>query len=603
VIIVCGIAGQYCFKSEPDKNLVIRMSKILEHRGPDAEGTHFNKVIGLAHRRLSIIDLSKSADQPMYNEREDIVIVYNGELYNYLSLKSILLGYGHTFKTNSDTEVIIHAYEQWGINCLVKFHGMFAFAIWDDRKQVLFCARDRFGIKPLYYTFIGDSLLFASEIKALLADPNVGISPNNLELNIFLSSGILDHSNKTMFKNIYQIQPSCAFVANNFEIKHFKYCDLDISSKITSAVPDSDIAANINYLLNNSVKSHLQSDVPVGTCLSGGIDSTAIARIINLNHNMQNTFSAYFSDKRFSELNYIMAATENTTMHPFLIKPDPSELLKDLDSLIYYQDEPFGSLSIYAQYCVMKLAHGKVKVLLDGQGADELFGGYIAYQSNYIKEPIYKKKYIMALKELYGSLKHHLPFYKYAINQVITRNKRKDLLTSYQKIDRYKGKFNDMLYNELFVTNLPSLLHYEDRNSMKFSIEARVPYLDVDFSSYIASLPYNQKIRNGVTKFALRNAIKGIIPEIIRNRMDKMGFVTPEEEWMKYELSQFMFDILYSTSFKNRPYWNSDKVLKDYQEFVEGKTAYSNDIWRIVCTELWLRKFFDNRSTLFSGIL
>jgi asparagine synthase (glutamine-hydrolysing) len=207
------------------------------------------------------------------------------------------------------------------------------------------------------------------------------------------------------------------------------------------------------------------------------------------------------------------------------------------------------------------------------------------------------------LKELYGSLKHHLPFYKYAINQVITRNKRKDLLTSYQKIDRYKGKFNDMLYNELFVTNLPSLLHYEDRNSMKFSIEARVPYLDVDFSSYIASLPYDQKIRNGVTKFALRNAIKGIIPEIIRNRMDKMGFVTPEEEWMKYELSQFIFDILYSTSFKKRPYWNSDKVLKDYQEFIEGKTAYSNDIWRIVCTELWLRKFFDNRSTLFSGIL
>jgi asparagine synthase (glutamine-hydrolysing) len=275
----------------------------------------------------------------------------------------------------------------------------------------------------------------------------------------------------------------------------------------------------------------------------------------------------------------------------------------DIDHLIYTQDEPFGSLSIYAQYCVMKLAHGKVKVLLDGQGADELFGGYLAYQKNYISELIKKNYWLLALKEMLGSFRHHKYFYRYAIYQTLVRNKRKNLLTNYIKTHRYEGKFNTMLHNELFTTNLPSLLHFEDRNSMAFSIEARVPYLDTEFTNYIASLPYDQKIRNGVTKFALRNAIKGVIPERIRMRMDKMGFVTPEESWMKYELKDYIIDILYSTSFKNRGYWNSDKVIEDYQKFTEGKTNYSPEIWRIICTELWLRKFFDNRSTLFSGIL
>lgn len=266
------------------------------------------------------------------------------------------------------------------------------------------------------------------------------------------------------------------------------------------------------------------------------------------------------------------------------------------------QDEPFGSLSIYAQYCVMQLAQNKVKVLLDGQGADELFGGYLAYQKNYISDLIHKRKYTVACKEIIGSLRHHGSFYTYAAKQVFERNRRKRLLTHYIKTNRYGNDFTTLLHKELFITNLPALLHYEDRNSMAFSIEARVPYLDTEFTNYIASLPHDQKIRNGVTKFSLRNALKGIIPEEIRNRMDKMGFITPEESWMRYELKDYIMDILYSTSFKNRPYWDSDKVLSDYQKFVDGKSSYSPELWRIISVELWLRKFFDNRLTLFSGI-
>lgn len=600
---MCGIAGQYCFKGEPDRNLVINMSKILVHRGPDADGTYFSKTVGLTHRRLSIIDLSREANQPMFNENRSIVIVYNGELYNYLYLKELLIKSGHTFKTNSDTEVIIHAYEEWGINCLIRFNGMWAFALWDNKKQILFCARDRFGIKPFYYALINkESLIFASEIKALLAYPEIGKLPKDSTVKLFLSSGILDHSNATMFKGIYQILPSHAFIVTRQTIKHFRYCDLEINATIDS-VRDNLAAYNTMRLLKQAVNSHLMSDVPIGTCLSGGIDSSTIVKIINEKHRPQNTFSACFSDERFDESKYIRAVIRDTNIEPFYVEPDPNQLLKDIEHLIYIQDEPFGSLSIYAQYCVMRLAQSKCKVLLDGQGADELLGGYLAYQQNYIKNLIKQRKWIMAVKEIFGSLKHHHKFYYYALKQVLARGNRKHLLRNYIKTDRYGGTFEKLLYNEMFINNLPSLLHYEDRNSMAFSIEARVPYLEVELVNYISSLAHDQKIRNGVTKFVLRNAIKKLVPEEIRNRMDKMGFVTPEELWMRFELKDYIIDIIYSTSFKNRPYWNSERVLEDYQKFVDGKTSYSPEIWRIICTELWLRKFFDDRQNLFSGII
>jgi asparagine synthase (glutamine-hydrolysing) len=257
------------------------------------------------------------------------------------------------------------------------------------------------------------------------------------------------------------------------------------------------------------------------------------------------------------------------------------------------QDEPFGSLSIYAQYCVMRLAKKKVKVVLDGQGADELLGGYIAYQTSYIRGLLHSFHAVKALREIAGSLRIHRGFFRSASGQLLIRRTRRDLLTvRVPPLDRYSGNLDNVLRRELCSTNLPALLHYEDRNSMAFSIEARVPYLDVRLAEYIASLPLDQKIENGVTKIVLRKAVKGIIPESIRCRMDKMGFVTPEEIWMKDTLRPFVLDVLGSDSFRKRPYWHAESVVNDYQAFLDGRSAYSPEIWRIVCTELWLRKFF-----------
>lgn len=605
---MCGICGQYCIKGNPDKELIFKMSEILKHRGPDADGTYFNDEVGLAHRRLSIIDLSDNANQPMYNKSGTIALVFNGEIYNYKKLREELVELGHKFRTSSDTEVIIHAYEQWDKNCLMHLDGMWAFALWDDIKKLLFCARDRFGIKPFYYAIDNDTLIFASEIKALLANPNLGKNPNEVVLEYFLSSGIMDDSHLTMFEGIYQIPPSQGFIVNKFGLSRFQYYNLKVSPMISiSNKCDNTIGLDVLIKMYQSIYSHLQSDVPVGTCLSGGIDSSTIVKLISTISNAdtkQSTFSACFDDKRFDETDYIELITEDIgeeqKIDAYYTKPTVCELIQDLDNLIYIQDEPFGSLSIYAQYCVMRLAQGKVKVLLDGQGADELFAGYLSYQQNYIKELFRRKQVIRGSMEILGSLKHHRKFYYYMINQLIARNIRKDLFTNYMKSHRYEGKFDKLLYNELFKTNLQSLLHFEDRNSMAFSIESRVPYLDTSLVNLVVSLPYDQKIRNGITKIALRNAVKERIPEHIRMRTDKMGFVTPEEVWMKSELWEFVMGIFNSEGFKKRKYWKPEKVKKNYQKFIDGKSEYSPELWRIVCTELWLRKFFDNRDILFS---
>jgi asparagine synthase (glutamine-hydrolysing) len=258
------------------------------------------------------------------------------------------------------------------------------------------------------------------------------------------------------------------------------------------------------------------------------------------------------------------------------------------------QDEPFGSLSIYAQYCVMRLAHEQVKVVLDGQGADELLGGYLAYQGSYIGGLLRSFNVLTGFCEIIGSLRHHRDFFRSAAEQLLVRKgRRKFLKGTTPPVDRYGGPLNEVLLRELTSTNLPALLHYEDRNSMAFSIESRVPYLDVRFVEYVASLPLNQKIRYGVTKIALRNAIRGVIPESIRCRMDKMGFVTPEEIWMKEALRPFVLELISSEEFQTRAYWDAEAVVRNYLSFLEGKSAYSPEIWRIVCTELWFRKFFD----------
>ena len=607
---MCGIAGQYCSNgTQPDKRLLSLMSEKLSHRGPDGEGMHLSSCTGLVHRRLAIIDLSDNARQPMTNEDGTLWLVFNGEIYNYIELHQELVGKGHQFQSKSDTEVILHAYEEWGADCLSHFNGMWAFAILDEKSETLFCARDRFGIKPFYYTLVDGTLLFASEIKALLAHPDVGKFPDSTTLATYLAWGVLDYSHRTMFDGIFQLKPAHAMLfgkeGNGIP---FPYWNIEICSDTQSAASDNQVAAHLLSLLHDATKVHLRSDVAVGTCLSGGIDSSTLTILINnlireeapaSVGTLQKTFSAVFSDKRFDESRYIDAIVAATGVNNRKTEPSPEELWKDIHNLVYMQDEPFGSLSIYAQYCVMRIAREEVKVVLDGQGADELLAGYLAYQGSNINGLLRTFRWWTAWNEIVGSIRYHPDFIGSSLRQLLVRKGRRHLLKGYpEETHRYDGNLSKVLHRELTSTNLPSLLHYEDRNSMAFSIESRVPYLDVRVVEYIASLPIRQKIRNGVTKVSLRRAIKGIIPEVIRCRMDKMGFVTPEEVWMKDHLRPFILQILNSTRFHERPFWDADAVGRDYLKFLEGGSLYSPEIWRIICTELWLQKFFDHRAEL-----
>ena len=596
---MCGIAGQFALNGEDaDAALVGAMAEQLAHRGPDGEGTFFSGPIGLAHRRLAIIALSDEGRQPMENEDGTLQIVFNGEIYNYLELREELSAAGHRFTTATDTEVILHAYEEWGRDCLARFNGMWAFALRDGRRRELFCARDRLGIKPFYYTLAGGSFLFASEIKAFRAHPGVGRRPNDRMLSTFLAWGVADHTAETMYDGIYQLPPAHAIVISPEGAgEPERYWSLTMNGTPGGA-DDEAAAGRAHELLADAVRLRLRSDVPVGTCLSGGIDSSTVTALISGllraegSGEQQKTFSISFDDPRFDESRYIDTVVAATGVGSRRATPDTAGLWEDLGRLLYMQDEPFASLSIYAQYCVMRLASDEVKVVLDGQGADEQLGGYIAYQAPYIRGLLRHGSILAALREGIGSARHHGSFFAWGARQFFVRSERRGLLRgSPPEVLRYAGSLDEVLLREVTATNLPLLLHWEDRNSMAFSIEARVPFLDYRLVEYLAGLPLDQKIRGGVTKHILRRAVRGLVPDGVRCRMDKMGFVTPEEIWMKSELAPRILELFSTPEFAGRPYWDAERVLKNYQEFLDGKSAYSTEFWRIACAEMWLRQF------------
>ena len=605
---MCGIAGIVRWDGAPaDPVLLNRMSALLAHRGPDGAESVIEGPIGLAHRRLAIIDLSDDGRQPMSTADGTLTVVFNGEVFNYLELRCELEKAGHTFRTDSDTEVVLAAFAEWGRDCLDRFNGMFAFALLDRRRGEVFFARDRLGIKPLYYTLDGDRLLFASECKALLADLAVGRTPSIPALATFLAWGVHDHSEMTMFEGVFQLPPGHWMVAHQDRLEGpVRWWSLVVNPQVDSE-PDLETGApgQLLELLTDAVRLRLRADVPVGTCLSGGIDSSTIvaliARLLSDEHppsvgNRQRTFSAVYTDRRFDERQFIATAARATGVADSYVEPDPERLREDLIDLVWTQDEPFGSLSIYAQYCVMRLASDQVTVVLDGQGADEQLAGYLAYQGTYLSTLGRQGRVARLIGEAAGTLRHHRGFFLDAGRQLLVRRRRRGALrVEAEPVHRYSGTLDRVLGRETVATNLPALLRYEDRNSMRFGIEARVPFLDYRVVEYLASLPLDQKIRRGVTKRVLRRAIRGLVPEAIRCRMDKMGFVTPEEVWMRGALAGLVEDVLASDSFRSRPYWDAGKVAQDYADYRAGRAAYSHEVFRVVITELWLRLFFDAR--------
>ncbi len=590
---MCGIAGQIALNGgEADPALVRAMAERIAHRGPEGEGEFFSGAIGLAHRRLN------GGRQPMASEDGSLLIVFDGEIYNSRDIRNDLIAAGHTFATATAAEVVLHAYEEWGRSCLVRFNGMWAFALHDGRRRELFCARDRLGVKPFYYTVTGDSFLFASEIKALLAHPSVGRRQNDRTLLTFLAWGVADHTPETMYDGILQIPPAHFIVVTEAGAgEPERYWDLTVNGDRHGAVDDETAAREVRELLTDAIRLRLPDDAPAGTCLSGGIDSSTVTALVNtllLAGSRQKTFSVTFEDPRFDESRHIDTMVAATGVVSRRTTPDTEGLWEDIGRLLYMQDEPFASLSIYAQYCVMRLASSEVKVVLDGQGADEHLAGYIAYQMPYIRGLLRRGEILSALLEVIGSARHHGSFFSWAARQARVRSERRSLLWGdAPEVLRYAGSLDEVLLREITATNLPLLLHWGDRNAAAFSIEGRVPFLDYRLVEYLAALPLDQKIRCGVTKYVLRQAIRGLVPDAIRCRMDKMGFVTPEEVWMKDDLRPHMLALFSSPAFAARPYWDAERVLENYREFLDGKSPYSTEFWRIACAELWLRQFCD----------
>lgn len=606
---MCGIAGTYGFV---DKKLASDMAKVISHRGPDGEGFYFGDSGSLVSRRLAIIDVA-GGHMPISNEDDSIWIVYNGEIYNHLELTAELKKAGHTYKTHSDTEMVLHAYEEWGFDCVKRFNGMFGFALYDSKKSIIFAARDQFGIKPFYYTYVEEGYIFASEIKAFFSHAGFSATPNNPTLFKYLAYRMHDDSTDTFFANVNKILPGEYIVFSKEGVRVQKYFDLDLTA--VSTLSKEEQVAEFKRLFIKSVKDRLMSEVSVGTCLSGGLDSSAVVCVINklLTGNvtdkntigdLQKTFSAVFPNEINNEETYIDSVLESTKTEKNYIYPNSKELFLELKELVYYQEEPFISSGPYAQWCVMKEAHKKVKVLLDGQGSDELMAGYTPYMIVYLKELLSAKKYAKFIKESF----YCLPQIKNLIQEKVNSLFGYQFLLSDFISDSFKQKhktpkpnfetsnLKKRLHDDLFKYSIPSLLRYEDKNSMAFSIEGRVPFLDPDLVKFIFTLPSSMLINKGYTKYVMREALKDILPGQILNRKWKVGFTTPEVAWFR-EQKESVYEIINSASFRSREVFNYSLIKQFVADFYDGKHDESMVIWRFINLELWYRIFIDNRPT------
>jgi asparagine synthase (glutamine-hydrolysing) len=559
---MCGIAGII----SSNRGLVTterleKMTRAVAHRGPDGERHYINPTgnAGLGHRRLCIIDLSEAAAQPMhYADR--YAILHNGEIYNYKELRETLQQKGYSFRTQSDTEVILAAYDCYGDQCLQHFDGMFAFCIWDEKEQELFAARDRFGEKPLFFFIDNEQFVFASEMKALWS---AGIEKRLNEKMLFnyLTLGYTQNpgdAQETFFSSINKL-PARHFLKyrpNSHELGIEMYWDIEMAP---SQEKHSDEAAvkKFKELFTQSVSRRLRSDVPLGTSLSGGLDSSSVlATMTALTNTSYKTFSATFPGFEKDESKYIQQAVDAYNAENFQVQPSADTVLKNFEKICYHQEEPFQSTSVWAQYSVYELARKhQVKVLLDGQGADELLAGYFKYYHWYWQE-LYRTNTKLAhqemdaarnagVKEEWGwknKLAARFPDYAAIfLSRQRTREQRRqpDLTRSF--VSEYGTSYyhsphvdmlNGVLYYNTFMNGLEELLRYADRNAMAHGLEVRLPFLQHELATFIFSLPSNFKIRDGRTKWLLRKSMQGAVPDPILQRADKIGFEPPQQQWM-----------------------------------------------------------------------
>jgi len=574
---MCGITG--ILSADPAEAGMERlrsMTDALKHRGPDGEGywQHPSLNVKFGHRRLAVMDLTAAAAQP-FSYLDRYTLVFNGEIYNYLEIKAVLVQKGYHFRTYSDTEVLVAAYDCWKEACLQHFDGMFAFAIWDEPLQRLFVARDRFGEKPLYYVQTATSFLFASECKALWR-AGVSREPNHLMLLNYFANGHTQNAidgTLTFFKEIQQV-PAAHYGIYEYREQRLvlqQYWDLD--RKTEKQIGREDAIEEWVHLFQKSVMRRLRSEVPTGTSLSGGLDSSAVAAMIaevqkksgEKNLYSRHAFTAVFPGFEKNEQQYAETIAKALQLHHHMVAPDVEGMLKDWEQLCYHQEQPFTSASVYVQFKVMELARQQgVTVLLDGQGADETLAGYSKYIHWYLQELVARMQWGKFQREKKLFQQHQLPFdwgtkhYASAFLPLMTsvslEAKERKRIFNHPHLSRdyvhahydkyfslYKppiSRLNDILYFNTMQQGLNELLHYADRNSMAFGRELRLPFLSHELVSFTFSLPAEYKLEEGYSKWILRKAIAPYLPHEIVWRTDKIGFEPPQQQWMQHPTVQ-----------------------------------------------------------------
>ncbi|WP_149714270.1 asparagine synthase (glutamine-hydrolyzing), partial [Campylobacter concisus] len=581
---MCGIVGFYSFIKNKDI-IINNQLETIRHRGPDDKNIYVHNNIALGHARLAIIDI-KQGSQPMHSIDGRFTIVFNGEIYNYLELRQHLVSKGIDFKTYSDTEVLLNMYILYREDCVCKLNGMFSFAIYDKEKNSLFLARDHFGIKPLYYVYNDDNFVFASEIKSILKYPGIRAEVDYLSLNEYMAFQVMLKKH-TMFKNISSLEPATYLILENGKIKekkrywHFNY-DIDETRN------EDEYCSELLHLLEDSLNIQTRADVPIGAYLSGGIDSSLVSILASKKYFGDfHTFTGGFKDsKEFDETYYANIVHRYIKSIHHEIFPTSQNFIDTFEKISYHMDYPEAGPGVFSQYMVSKLASSYVKVVLGGQGGDEIFGGYtryaVAYLEQAIKGAIFETaeegKHLVTLQSIIPNmpqLKNYIPLIKEQFKEglfgpmderyyrIINRTHNvdmiynKDFLKSFdsrQLLDKFKqvfntpntkSYFNKMTYFDL-KTLLPALLHVEDRVSMAVSIESRVPILDYRIIELVSKMPPTMKFAGGKTKAILLKTVKNLLPKEIFERKDKMGFPTPINKWLANDLKEYALDILTS---------------------------------------------------------
>ncbi len=627
---MCGLYGSIGFPPDPSR------IDIVAHRGPDGRGWEVYDSpagpVALGHRRLAIIDTSDNGLQPMADHAGRYHMVFNGEIYNYIELRDEMRARGEVFHTESDSEVLLRAYMLWGTGMLPRLRGMFALLIWDTREKRLFAARDRYGIKPLYMVHKAQGIAFASEIKQLLGLPGLSGRMNLPRVHDFLSSGIAEHIAQTRFDGVIQLRGGECLTIDAMRLPlQAEPQRWYPATAGTTSLSEADAAARFRDLLTDSVRVHLRADVPIGSCLSGGLDSSAIVCLMaqmlgsNTGGAQVNTVSACYAEKSVDEKPFMDTVVAHANTIPHFVYPRAEDVFQRASDITWHQDEPFGSTSIFAQWCVFEEARrAGVTVMLDGQGADEQLAGYHHGFSQAISGLIRQRRIRDVLTTIIERKRYHgtsvMEQVKHAVVPLLPRGLAALLRGQHRAMTQHDWLGTDLIRtsgnpdsaSELagsllglapatdirtlslimtYASNLQMLLHWEDRNSMAHGIEARVPFLDHPLVEFSLALGNDHKIVGGDTKRVLRKAMAHVLPETVRERRDKLGFATPEQIWFRGPLKGLMQDGIEASLARFPGLMNADGVRALSRDMLEGKRDVDFTLWRIVNLGHWGERF------------